>query len=279
MGGGGGIGCPSGPPPPTKLSSGRKNLSKGPTIGDRLAVHRRALASDPPPPPRVTVGLVVAPPISATRGSGNAMKLPAIRRKKEKIDHRRPQNCFFGAGGALAHRLGTAPPQPLYKWKTDPPMQSDEAADVGRAKRPAHPHGEWVAGNTGPHRGWGRLATGEGEGGGGARAPSPPPCDIPSGCCSFTGPWTVTRSSLRMLRRVAAFCRPLRPVLLPVSVLRSRSPVVVRGAPPPPPGGGGWGSPGMPCPGRPVARERPGTRTTKKKKENGTCAIRTQTGP
>ena len=32
-----------------------------------------------------------------------------------------------------------------------------------------------------------------------------PPCDIPSGCCSFTGPWTVTRSSLRTLRRVAAF--------------------------------------------------------------------------
>ena len=58
--------------------------------------------------------------------------------------------------------------------------------------------------------------------------PSPwhPPCDIPSGCCSFTGPWTVTRSTLRMLRRVAAFCRPLRPVLLLVSFPRSRSPVV-----------------------------------------------------
>ena len=56
--------------------------------------------------------------------------------------------------------------------------------------------------------------------------PPPPPCDIPSGCCSFTGPWTVTRSSLRMLRRVAAFCRPLRPVLLLVSLPRSRSPVV-----------------------------------------------------
>ena len=56
--------------------------------------------------------------------------------------------------------------------------------------------------------------------------PPPPPCDIPSGCCSFTGPWTVTRSSLRMLRRVAAFCRPLRPVLLRVSFPRSRSPVV-----------------------------------------------------
>ena len=55
---------------------------------------------------------------------------------------------------------------------------------------------------------------------------SPPLCDIPSGCCSFTGPWTVTRSSLRMLRRVAAFCRPLRPVFLLVSLSCSRSPVV-----------------------------------------------------
>ena len=50
--------------------------------------------------------------------------------------------------------------------------------------------------------------------------------DIPSGRCSFTGPWTVTRSSLRMLRRVAAFCRPLRPVVLLVSFPRSRSPVI-----------------------------------------------------
>ena len=32
-----------------------------------------------------------------------------------------------------------------------------------------------------------------------------PLCDIPSGCCFFTGPWTVTRSSLRMLRRVAVY--------------------------------------------------------------------------
>ena len=54
-----------------------------------------------------------------------------------------------------------------------------------------------------------------------------PLCDSPSGCCSFpTGPWTVTRASLRMLRRVAAFCRPLRPVLLLVLFPRSRSPVV-----------------------------------------------------
>ena len=59
-----------------------------------------------------------------------------------------------------------------------------------------------------------------------ARTPEKPLCDIPSGCCFFTGPWTVTRSALRMLRRVAAFCRPLRPVLLLVSFPRSRSPVV-----------------------------------------------------
>ena len=53
-----------------------------------------------------------------------------------------------------------------------------------------------------------------------------PLCDIPSGCCSFKGPWTVTRSSLRMLRRVTAFCRPLQPVLLLVSFPHSRGPVV-----------------------------------------------------
>ena len=70
-----------------------------------------------------------------------------------------------------------------------------------------------------------------------ARGPTPlrvggwvgpaPLSDIPSGCCSFTGPWTFTRSSFRMLRRVAAFCRPLRPLLLLVSFPPSRSPVVV----------------------------------------------------
>ena len=56
--------------------------------------------------------------------------------------------------------------------------------------------------------------------------PRPPLCDIPSGCWYYTGPWTVTRSSLRMLRRVATFCRPLRLVLLLVSFPRSRSPAV-----------------------------------------------------
>ena len=61
------------------------------------------------------------------------------------------------------------------------------------------------------------------EWGGGVK---PPLCDIPSGCCFFTWPWTVTHFYLRMLRRVAAFCRLLRPVLLLVLFLHSRSPVV-----------------------------------------------------
>ena len=77
-------------------------------------------------------------------------------------------------------------------------------------------------------------------------APPPPLCDIPTGRCFSTGPWTVTPSSLRVLRRVVAFCRPLRPVLQLVSFPRSRSPVVgvlglcwlrgpvIWGSPPPP---------------------------------------------
>ena len=40
------------------------------------------------------------------------------------------------------------------------------------------------------------------------------------------GPWTATRSSLCMLRQVAAFCRLLRPVLLLVLLPRLQSPVV-----------------------------------------------------
>ena len=44
--------------------------------------------------------------------------------------------------------------------------------------------------------------------------------NIPSGCGFFAEPWTVTRSSLCVLRQVAAFCRPLRPVFLVVSLSR-----------------------------------------------------------
>ena len=53
-----------------------------------------------------------------------------------------------------------------------------------------------------------------------------PPCGIPSGCWFFTGPWTVTRSSLRMLHRVTAVSRPLQPVFFVVSFSRCRGPVV-----------------------------------------------------
>ena len=40
-----------------------------------------------------------------------------------------------------------------------------------------------------------------------------PLCDIPSGCCSPTGPWTVTRSYLRMLCQVVHPPPPPRPPL------------------------------------------------------------------
>ena len=59
----------------------------------------------------------------------------------------------------------------------------------------------------------------------------PPVCDMPSGCCFFMGPWTATCSPLCVLRRVSAFCRPLRPVFLVVSFPRLRTSVV--GAPEP----------------------------------------------
>ena len=75
--------------------------------------------------------------------------------------------------------------------------------------------------------GWAAYERGVGCLGGGG---GPAPCDFPLGCYFFTGPWTVTPSSLRVLRRVAAFCRPLRPVFLMVSFPRWRG-----SSPPPPP--------------------------------------------
>ena len=107
-----------------------------------------------------------------------------------------------------------------------------------------------------------------------ATDPPPPLCDIPSGRCFFTGPWTVTRSSLRVLHRVAAFCRPLRPVVLLVSFAEpsrwcAGAVLDVAQATDPPPrvllrrGGskgrvGGWGCGGTPPPaGDPELWEAP----------------------
>ena len=60
----------------------------------------------------------------------------------------------------------------------------------------------------------------------GSRMRPPAPLrDILSGCCFFLGPWTVTRSSVCMLRRVVAFCWR-RQVLLLVLFPRSRCAVV-----------------------------------------------------
>ena len=56
----------------------------------------------------------------------------------------------------------------------------------------------------------GEMGARRGVGGGVRGAPrsraAPPLRDIPSGCGFFTGPWTVTRSSLRQLRGTNAFC-------------------------------------------------------------------------
>ena len=94
---------------------------------------------------------------------------------------------------------------------------------------PRHPQPTHPKDLTPPPRGGGGTCTFPKSGGNQTNSPSAPLAplfDIPSGYCFFTGPWTVTRSSLRMLRRVAAFCRPLRPVLLLILFPHSRSPVV-----------------------------------------------------
>ena len=57
--------------------------------------------------------------------------------------------------------------------------------------------------------------------------PTLPPCvTFRLVVAPLRGPWTVARSSLRTLRRVATFRWPLLPVLLLVSFPRPRSPVV-----------------------------------------------------
>ena len=115
------------------------------------------------------------------------------------------------------------PPPPRPKWSTPPPL-------MGRAPPPPRDGENPQMGKRTPQA---PPSTKK-------KHPPPPlwtkspPCVTfrffsrhhPLGCCSYTGPWTVTRSSLRMLRRVAVFCRPLRPVLLLVAFPRSRSPVV-----------------------------------------------------
>ena len=101
-----------------------------------------------------------------------------------------PFKCVPGApGGKKAGNSGT-------HMNTPPKGRSGVVPHKNRRS-----HGRWLGGLE-RRAGRGGLQI-QGSG------PYPPPlCDIPSGCCSFTGPWTVTRSSLHMLRRVAAFCTP-----------------------------------------------------------------------
>ena len=123
------------------------------------------------------------------------------------------------AGGEGGHHIEDAQLQGGGRPQGREDRDHEDAPRAGVAPRVVQGQGDDP--QTTPARGPGRM------GSCGRCAPPPPPlCDIPSGCCFFTGPWTVPRSALRMLRRVAAFCRPLRPVLPLVSFPRSRSPVV-----------------------------------------------------
>ena len=68
-----------------------------------------------------------------------------------------------------------------------------------------HAHGDqtgsWRQAQGTLHRDHGIWHTGQGD----KAHFTPPPCDIPSGCSFFTRPWTVTHSSLRVLRRGQCF--------------------------------------------------------------------------
>ena len=127
-----------------------------------------------------------------------------------------------GPGGDRGHERRPAHPEP-----GEGPGELGEVVGVELVQRPLvqGPRGDGVHQRRLLHA-EGREGLEGGRGCEGVVEGHPPVCDIPSGCCFFIGPWTVTRSFLRMLRRVAAFCRPLRPVYLPVLFPRSRSPVV-----------------------------------------------------
>ena len=71
------------------------------------------------------------------------------------------------------------PPRPL----SPPPPPLDTGCIVGKNVQEEQGQGEDCP--------WGTLAVDQ--------LCDPPLCDILSGCCFFTGPWTVTRSSLRVL--------------------------------------------------------------------------------
>ena len=148
----------------------------------------------------MALGSSLPPPVGLRRG---------ICQTATSSSRRRPSALSEG-GGARPWALG--PPPPL---KAPPPQP---AAPLAKSllSSATQPQARYTAPVAWP---WSR-------GGGPKDTSAPPPCGIPSGGGFFARPWTVTRSSLRMLRRVAAFCRPLRPVLPLVSLPRPWSPVV-----------------------------------------------------
>ena len=134
--------------------------------------------------------------------------------------------CLAGFWGAFLNSLSQHESQrsnPLLSFTTNGGRSGEDGGGGVLCPSPQGPQNG--PGAAGPQVGCSSLFTIDVPNGGGGHVA--PLCDTPSGRCSFfTGPWTVTHSSLRMLRRVAAFCRPLQPVLLLLSFPRSRGPVV-----------------------------------------------------
>ena len=219
-----------------------------------LAIQSHNPRPPPPPPPPAAIPRQLPLPWQPWRGlyqrhsTSPRKELWAIARvhKRRSAQKRRqktgPSVAYKTRGAVLCHRRwgsGQAPNGGGAPERQRHATGRREAVPTGPAISPHF----WRSKRRRRECGWALPPGAE---------PPPPPCDIPSGGCFFTGPWAVTRSSLRMLRRVAAFCRPLRPVLLLVSFPRSRSPVV--GVP-----GLCWMWRGVPfaCQRRPVVGQSP----------------------
>ena len=231
---------------PTVWIAGGNGLKAG-AVSPQVKRHDPALSIGEPHP-WASPARDTPPWPSCLHGEGQCLELGSADMPQKKYGETSNihQNWPVGSmprvwrGGASPHCADRPSQAPKSRAKRDPgsgcgvspPTASSSGPAMGHYRRCAPPHArrckrrrtrapvplrhgqlQLPSGGSGPLQ----LS---------ALAPPPPLCDIPFGCCSFTGPWTVTRSSLCMLRWVAAFCWPLRPVLLLVSFPRSQSPVV-----------------------------------------------------
>ena len=233
--------------PSRKFAAALPPNTTGNVLGQFRNRHFVISSSEPPTPPTPTkiFPSLLHPPLPPTvyGPSNTSLGAPVCSRKRPctpvlpcpPVPHIRTLPAAWSAVNGIASpgQRRCAPPSAfqaavLDKRGASPSSHGSDLPERGAPATPDAEHSHWhralpVAGAPSEicQRPWKQTSPTHHQ-----TSPPPPPCDIPSGCCSFTGPWTLTRSSLHMLRRVAAFCRPLRLVLLLVSFPRSRSPVV-----------------------------------------------------